>query len=69
MSGGLDVLALNEEDVTKMLAATTHLGSENVNFQVRCTYNLKIMSFIELFTTFLELFNMMIRESVPYKQF
>lgn len=34
MSGGLDVLALNEEDVTKMLAATTHLGSENVHFQV-----------------------------------
>nr|BAM19404.1 stubarista [Papilio xuthus] len=34
MSGGLDVLALNEEDVTKMLAATTHLGSENVNFQM-----------------------------------
>lgn len=34
MSGGLDILALNEEDVTKMLAATTHLGSENVNFQV-----------------------------------
>ncbi|KAI5651998.1 hypothetical protein NE865_00335 [Phthorimaea operculella] len=34
MSGGLDVLTLNEEDVTKMLAATTHLGSENVHFQV-----------------------------------
>lgn len=34
MSGGLDVLALREDDVTKMLAATTHLGSENVNFQV-----------------------------------
>lgn len=34
MSGGLDVLTLNEEDVTKMLAATTHLGAENVNFQV-----------------------------------
>ncbi|CAH2037664.1 unnamed protein product, partial [Iphiclides podalirius] len=34
MSGGLDILALNEEDVTKMLAATTHLGSENVNFQM-----------------------------------
>lgn len=34
MSGGLDILTLNEEDVTKMLAATTHLGSENVNFQV-----------------------------------
>ncbi|CAH0701283.1 unnamed protein product [Spodoptera exigua] len=34
MSGGLDILALNEEDVTKMLAATTHLGAENVNFQM-----------------------------------
>ncbi|GBP29716.1 40S ribosomal protein SA [Eumeta japonica] len=34
MSGGLDVLALNEEDVTKMLAATTHLGADNVNFQM-----------------------------------
>ncbi|XP_045771942.1 40S ribosomal protein SA [Maniola jurtina] len=34
MSGGLDVLTLNEEDVTKMLAATTHLGSENVHFQM-----------------------------------
>lgn len=38
MSGGLDILALNEEDVTKMLAATTHLGSENVHFQVCCNY-------------------------------
>jgi small subunit ribosomal protein SAe len=34
MSGGLDVLALRESDVTKMLAATAHLGSENVNFQM-----------------------------------
>lgn len=34
MSGGLDVLALRETDVTKMLAATAHLGSENVNFQM-----------------------------------
>ncbi|XP_022830974.1 40S ribosomal protein SA [Spodoptera litura] len=34
MSGGLDILTLNEEDVTKMLAATTHLGAENVNFQM-----------------------------------
>lgn len=42
MSGGLDVLALNEEDVTKMLAATTHLGSENVHFQVSSRGNLKI---------------------------
>lgn len=34
MSGGLEILALKEDDVTKMLAATTHLGSENVNFQM-----------------------------------
>ncbi|XP_012271773.1 40S ribosomal protein SA [Orussus abietinus] len=34
MSGGLDALALKEDDVTKMLAACTHLGSENVNFQM-----------------------------------
>lgn len=34
MSGGLDILALKQEDVTKMLAATTHLGSDNVNFQM-----------------------------------
>jgi len=35
MSGGLDVLALQEEDVTKMLAATTHLGSENTDYQMQ----------------------------------
>lgn len=34
MSGGLDILALKEEDVTKMLAATTHVGSDKVNFQM-----------------------------------
>src|SRR5512143_1403667 len=34
MSGGLDILSLKEEDITKMLLATTHLGSENVNFQM-----------------------------------
>ncbi len=34
MSGGLDVLALREADVTKMLAATTHLGSDSVNYQM-----------------------------------
>lgn len=28
------MLALKEDDVTKMLAACTHLGSENVNFQM-----------------------------------
>lgn len=34
MSGGLDILALKQDDVTKMLTATTHLGSEKVNFQM-----------------------------------
>lgn len=34
MSGGLDILSLKEEDITKMLVAATHLGSENVNFQM-----------------------------------
>ncbi|XP_077980546.1 small ribosomal subunit protein uS2-like [Glandiceps talaboti] len=34
MSGGLDALALKEEDVTKLLAAGTHLGSTNVDFQM-----------------------------------
>jgi small subunit ribosomal protein SAe len=35
MSGGLEVLQLREDDVSKMLAATTHLGSENVDFQMQ----------------------------------
>lgn len=34
MSGGLDNLSLKEEDVTKMLAAYTYLGTDNVNFQM-----------------------------------
>ena len=29
MSAGLSALSLIEDDVTKMLAATTHIGSEN----------------------------------------
>merc|ERR1712021_22794 len=29
MSGGLDAMKAQEADITKMLAATTHLGSEN----------------------------------------
>ena len=29
MSAGLSALALIEDDVTKMLAATTHIGSDN----------------------------------------
>ena len=34
MSGGLDVLGLKEEDVTKFLACSTHLGSTKVDFQM-----------------------------------
>ena len=34
MSGGLDVLAMKEDDVTKMLAAGSHLGDANVHFQM-----------------------------------
>ena len=34
MSGNVDILALKEDDVTKMLAACTHLGSTNANFQM-----------------------------------
>lgn len=34
MSGGLNILALQEDDVKKMLIATTHLGSDKVNFQM-----------------------------------
>lgn len=34
MSGGLDVLSLKEEDVTKMLCAGTHIGTENVDYQM-----------------------------------
>ncbi|KAF7989281.1 hypothetical protein HCN44_007955 [Aphidius gifuensis] len=34
MSGGIEALQLKEEDVVKMLAAKTHIGSENVNYQM-----------------------------------
>ncbi|XP_027215338.2 small ribosomal subunit protein uS2 [Penaeus vannamei] len=34
MSGGLSVMALEENDVTRFLAASTHLGSSNMNFQM-----------------------------------
>jgi len=34
MSGGLDVLALKEDDLLKFLAASAHLGSSNVDFQM-----------------------------------
>jgi len=35
MSGGIDALALNEDDVTKMLVAATHLGSDNSDYQMQ----------------------------------
>ena len=34
MWGGLEALSLKKDDVSKMLVATTHLGPENVNFQM-----------------------------------
>ena len=34
MSGGLEALAMKEDDVTKMLAAGSHLGDANVHFQM-----------------------------------
>lgn len=34
MSGGLDCLALKEEDVAKFLAAGAHLGSTNIDYQM-----------------------------------
>ena len=34
MSGGLEVLALREDDVTKFLAAEAHLGTRNCDFQM-----------------------------------
>ena len=34
MSGGLEALAMKEDDVTKMLAAGSHLGDANIHFQM-----------------------------------
>lgn len=34
MSGGIDKLGLQEDDVQKFLACSTHLGSTNVDFQM-----------------------------------
>jgi len=31
---GIDALSLKEDDVTKMLAATTHIGAPNCDFQM-----------------------------------
>lgn len=35
MSGGLDVMSMKDDDVTKMLAAGIHLGDSNVNYQMQ----------------------------------
>ena len=35
MSGGLKVLALKEEDVTKLLASSCHLGSTSEDYQMK----------------------------------
>ena len=43
MSGGLDVLQMKEDDVTKMLAAGTHLGDSNVDYQM-AQYVFKVKS-------------------------
>lgn len=34
MSGGLDALALKEEDVVKLIASSAHLGSTNSDYQM-----------------------------------
>lgn len=34
MSGGLDVLALREDDVAKFLSCQTHVGVSNLDFQM-----------------------------------
>lgn len=34
MSGGLEALAMKEDDVTKMLAASSHIGDANIHFQM-----------------------------------
>ena len=42
MSGVLDVLQMKEEDVLKFLAAGTHLGCTNLDFQMeQCIYRRK----------------------------
>merc|ERR1711931_277355 len=40
MSGGLDVLQMKEEDVLKFLAASTHLGGTNMDFQMEQYVNI-----------------------------
>jgi len=34
MSGGLEVLSMKEDDMSKLLQASTHLGSNNVDYQM-----------------------------------
>lgn len=34
MSGGYDVLAMKEDDVSKLIASKAHLGDPNVDFQM-----------------------------------
>ncbi|XP_003382764.1 PREDICTED: 40S ribosomal protein SA-like [Amphimedon queenslandica] len=43
MSGGLDIFALTEDDVTKMLSAGVHLGDANINYQMS-SYVYKVRS-------------------------
>ena len=43
MSGGLDIFALTEDDVTKMLSAGVHLGDANINHQMN-SYVYKVRS-------------------------
>lgn len=54
MSGGLDVLQMKEEDVLKFLAAGTHLGGTNLDFQMD-QYVYKRKSDGELSCGFLEM--------------
>lgn len=34
MSGGISALALKDDDVRKFLASSTHIGSNNLDFQM-----------------------------------
>ena len=34
MSGGMKILQMEDVDMTRLLTATTHLGSTNVNYQM-----------------------------------
>ena len=49
MSGGLDVLALKEEDVVKFIACSSHLGANQCDFQVGTlnSFYLRICSFMK----------------------